>query len=185
MPVSVRFALMALVTFAGPPARVGVITQALREAGFSASVDEGLPQERRSGGATDLIVAVITVVGSTAGTVAAELLRPLIDQLCDREPPVCVLLAVSDRQARRIRWHHNGDECVAEVGKPLKWRSFYRKSGQPMPWKYGRTVWLIEPERPCWSVTLDVSQPPDRWTNPILCGDQVEVDWYEAGSPPP
>ena len=76
-----------------------------------------------------------------------------------------------------------GDECVA-VGHALKWHKPIKRSEPFGPWRCGRTVWCIDLGPPCWTVTLDPNQEPDGWTNPILCGDRVEVEYLKPPEAP-
>ena len=82
----------------------------------------------------------------------------------------------------RIEWTHDGDECVAEVGQPIKWRKpeDYRKRRRVGAWRYGRTVVAIDDSSgPCWMVFLDPAERPDVWANPLLCGDRAKVTYPE------
>jgi hypothetical protein len=82
----------------------------------------------------------------------------------------------------RIRWISDGDECVAKVGAPLRWRrratERARRAGM---WKQGRTVIAIEERSGVWSVLLDPDEPGDTWANPITCGGNVKVDDAAGG----
>ena len=170
-----------VVTFVGPPARVSAVAQMIREEGFTTSFEP--PREDRSAVDQDLVVALISIGSAIAGGATTALLQPIVERIRDRTPPICVLLAVNDRQAMKIIWEHDGDECVAEVGRALKWRSHDRKTGRPKQWHYGRTVWMIEPGPTCWNVTLDLTERGDGWANPLLCGDRVNVEWFKDGGP--
>ena len=87
----------------------------------------------------------------------------------------------------RIEWIHDGDECVAEVGQPIKWRkpeTFKRgrvvRAGM---WRTGRTVLAISDKTgPCWMVWLDPAEMADVWANPLLCGDRVRVTYSDDSS---
>jgi hypothetical protein len=170
-----------IITFAGPLARAGAVAHMLREEGLTVDFDH--PAESRSG-SSGLSVVILAVKGSlgtgvATSAVTAELLRPIVERIKDRTPPVCALLAVSERQAKRITWLHDSDECVAELGEPLRWRAVRPKRGRPGGWRIGRTVWFMEPGTPCWKVTLDVYERSDGWENPFLCRSDVEVEWFE------
>ncbi len=54
------------------------------------------------------IVGVFEVTTASGDDVPAADLDPLLQQLRDREPPLCPMLFASDRQARAIRWDHDG-----------------------------------------------------------------------------
>jgi hypothetical protein len=78
--------------------------------------------------------------------------------------------------ASSITWYADGDLCEAVIGEPLKWGRPDRESGQVPAWKRGRTVVSIDDGPPCWRVHLDPTERTDRWANPLLCGEPVEVE---------
>jgi hypothetical protein len=86
-----------------------------------------------------------------------------------------------ERTVRKITWMHDGDECVAEVGQPLKWQKIDPKMGRPGMLSVGQTVVGISPGPPCWMVVREPTEGRygDGWANPIMCGDTVEVEYLD------
>jgi hypothetical protein len=75
-----------------------------------------------------------------------------------------------------IRWVHNGDTCEAIVGGPIRWARLVKTPrGRVVAWREeGRVVdidrnlgWRVHFDRGLGSVSR-------RWSNPVLCGDDVE-----------
>lgn len=167
---------MAILTYAGTPAGVGELATILAGEGLTIEV----PEPDGSVGVTlDLVVRVMAVAAG------ANQVEPIVSEILKGESSSpAVLLRVSDRQARSIRWEHDGNDCVAEVGQPLRWAKRERKTDRLGPWRTGRTVWLIEPEPTCWNVRLDISQRADAWANPLLCGDRGHVSWFDEADLP-
>jgi hypothetical protein len=162
---------MAVVSFVGTRQGLDTVNRGLADAGYRADL---LPARESD----EHLVAARSVKGSAGEEVASEVLRSLVDEL--READGVWLLAVADGQARKITWVHDGDECVAEIGFPLKWRTPDKKRADRFgPWHYGQTVWLIEPGPPCWNVSRDFTQRPDGWAQPLLCGDPTDLEWVE------
>lgn len=124
-------------------------------------------------------VGVFGVTTTSGADVLAVEVEPLLQQLRDREPPVSPLLFASDRQAREIRWDHDGDECVAVVGQGIQWRRYPRRGGTKHgPWRRGRTVWQIADGPNTWRVQLSILEPRDVWADFLMCGDRVQVEWF-------
>jgi hypothetical protein len=171
---------MAIGTYSGSPGGMNTVVHALEKEGYEVLSRPSM--KSASSSHPDLVVGIMSVSGATGRNVAMKV-RPIIEALRTQDPPLCVLLAVNDRQAQRITWYHDGDECFAEVGEPIRWRKHNQKTDRYGPWNRGRTVWRIEPGPPCWSVTLDIFQPPDIWQRRLLCGDQVKVEWLDENSP--
>lgn len=77
----------------------------------------------------------------------------------------------------RVEWIHDEmGECVAEVGKPVRWRRIDRRSGRPGIWQEGATVVRIYEEY-TWQVALDPAHRPSAWNNPIYCGSSARVTY--------
>lgn len=77
--------------------------------------------------------------------------------------------------AYRIRWEHDGDVVVAEVGQPLKWGR-PRPDGRVVTWSTGADVVDIEQQPTTWVVHLDPAGSLRGWANPVYCGDRVTIE---------
>lgn len=124
-----------------------------------------------------LVVTVLNVsLVKGGGNVRASEVRPLVEGIKKLPDSPVAYLLVSDRQASRITWIHDFDECCAEVGRPLKWRRIPKNEGEAYGhWKYGRTVWHIDPSM---KVQLSMFERSDGWHDYLECGDRGEVEWF-------
>jgi hypothetical protein len=167
---------VAIVTSVGRPSELTAVGDYFRNQGYVVSFHP-TTDPTHTAAKDDVAVAVMALVTNSGDPVLAELVQPLVDELKDQGD--VGLLFATDRQARRIEWDHHGDECVAQVGGSLKWRTSPASSGGRYgPWKYGRTVWYIEPGPPCWRVQLSILQPSDGWADFLLAGNRVKVEWF-------
>ncbi len=83
--------------------------------------------------------------------------------------------------AKRIRWTHDGNQCEAEVGGPVRWGRPHERTGEVRRFQEEGVV--IEIKRTVtWTVVLDPAthRPPRHWNNPILCGDSAQVGFDDA-----
>ena len=166
---------MAIVTGVGRPEELRTVTELLESHRFVVSTLVE-PTINDSAAAN---VAVFGVTAASGADVAADEVEPLLQQLRDREPPVSPMLFASDRQARGIRWDHDGDECVAIVGQRIQWRHYPSRGGTSYgPWRLGRTVWQIADGPNTWRVQLSILEPRDVWQDFLMCGDRVQVEWF-------
>jgi hypothetical protein len=173
---------LAIVTAVGPRAEVKAIATVFSEKGWAVDVFV----EPGEGGDADTIVQVIRVTSADGIGIPAGDANPLLDHLRESKTGSYTILFASDRQARRIKWIHDGDECIAEVGEQLKWRRLSLKLSQgARAWNYGRTVWHIEPGPTTWRVQLSLVERPDGWESYLMCGDSAEVAWFRSPWPKP
>src|SRR5665811_169355 len=130
---------MAIVTAVGHSSRLRSLSDLLSDEGFVATTLREVDDHDDG----HLVVTVLRVsLLKGGGSVSASEVRPLVERIKKLPNSPVAYLLVSDRQASRITWIHDFDECCAEVGRPLKWRRIPRKGGEAYgPWKYGRTVW--------------------------------------------
>jgi hypothetical protein len=172
---------MPIVTYVGKDAGALKVEEILRGAGFEVT--------RQFGGSIQIGTPANTVVGfavtngaegGATSPVTVDHVLQLLDERHDQDEFKCLYLFVNDRRAKKIEWDHDGDQCVAEVGKPFKWRKYLKTPGQFGPWTLGRMVWAIEPEPRYWHVYLDPFGPRDGWVDNISCGDgfRVEVAYF-------
>jgi hypothetical protein len=169
---------MAIVTAVGKSDDLKALATSLEERGFTVST---LVESSSNGAPAN--VGVFGVTMTSGGEVASTELGPLLGELREKakteSPPGFAMLLATDRQPRAITWDHDGDECVAVVGQPIKWRAYpKRNSTRYGPWRTGRTVWQIADGPTTWRVQLSIVEPRDVWTDFIMCGDSAEVEWF-------
>lgn len=80
---------------------------------------------------------------------------------------------MAEEQVVSIHWVHDGDQCEAEVGQPMKWGRPDKRTQRVTSWKWGANVLRIYRDQYCWRVELE--EPAGYWHNPIMCGDNVTV----------
>lgn len=166
---------MSIVTGVGRVEELRTVVDVLESNGFTVTtlveptVDASSPAN----------VGVFGVSTDSGDDIPAADLDPLLQQLRDREPPLCPMLFASDRQARAIKWDHDGDECEAIVGQRMRWRAYpKRNSTRYGPWHHGRTVWQIADGPTTWRVQLSIVERRDVWTDFLMCGDSAQVEWF-------